>query len=59
MVRLHLKTSATQEKAKIDELSPKEKEMLESIVKVLGISVYVRPRKDGDLVAIRHGQIFK
>ena len=43
------------EKAKIDGLSQKEKEMLESIVKVLGISIYVRPHKDGDLVAIRHG----
>lgn len=30
-------------------------EMLESIVEVLGVTVYVRPHKNGDLVAIHHG----
>nr|MBC8357611.1 hypothetical protein [Candidatus Aminicenantes bacterium] len=43
------------EEEKIDGLSPAEKETLESIAQVFGITVYVRPRKDGDLVAIRHG----
>ncbi len=40
---------------KIDGLSPAEKEMLESIVEVLGVTVYVRPHKNGDLIAIHHG----
>lgn len=43
------------EEEKIDGLSPAEKETLESIAQVFGITVYVRPRKNGDLVAIRHG----
>lgn len=43
------------EDAKIEGLSPDEKETLESIAQVFGISVYVRTRKDGDLIAIRHG----
>jgi len=43
------------EEEKIDGLSPVEKETLESIAQVFGITVYVRTRKDGDLVAIRHG----
>ncbi len=43
------------EEEKIDGLSPAEKETLESIAQVLGIAVYVRPRKNGNLVAIRHG----
>lgn len=40
---------------KIEGLSPVEKETLESIAQVFGITVYVRTRKDGDLVAIPHG----
>jgi len=43
------------EAEKIDGLSPVEKETLESIAQVFGITVYVRTRKDGDLVAIHHG----
>jgi hypothetical protein len=43
------------EEEKIEGLSPVEKETLESISQVFGITIYVRPRKDGDFVAIRHG----
>lgn len=43
------------EEEKIEGLSPVEKETLESIAQVFGITVYVRTRKDGNLVAIRHG----
>ncbi|MBE0461732.1 MAG: transposase family protein [Candidatus Aminicenantes bacterium] len=37
------------------ELSPEEKETLEDIAGVLGITVYVRTHKEGKLVAINHG----
>jgi hypothetical protein len=53
--RPKLSDKKKQEEEKINGLSPAEKETLESIAQVFGITVYVRPRKDGDLVAIRHG----
>jgi hypothetical protein len=37
------------------ELSPEEKETLEDIAGVFGITVYVRTHKKGELVAINHG----
>jgi len=43
------------DEAQLDGLSLDEKETLESIAQVFGITVYVRTRKDGDLIAIRHG----
>jgi len=43
------------EDVKIEGLSPEEKDMLESIAQVLGITVYIRTRRDGDLIAVRHG----
>jgi hypothetical protein len=42
------------EKEQIDGLTPVEKETFESIAQVFGITVYVRTKKDGDLVAF-HG----
>ena len=57
LARYRSKPSEEKEKedVKIEGLSPEEKETLESIAQVFGITVYVRTRKDGDLVAIRHG----
>jgi hypothetical protein len=37
------------------ELSPEEKETLENIASVFGITVYVRTHKEGKLMAINHG----
>jgi hypothetical protein len=39
----------------LQELSPEEKETLEDIAGVFGITVYVRTHKGGKLVAINHG----
>jgi hypothetical protein len=39
----------------LQELSPEEKETLEDIAGVFGITVYVRTHKEGKLVAINHG----
>jgi len=42
-------------KKELQELSPEEKETLEDIAGVFGITVYVRTHKKGELVAINHG----
>lgn len=42
-------------KSKPDELSPMERETLEAISQALGIKVYVRTRRGGELVAVHHG----
>jgi len=57
LARYRPKSSNKEEKKgeKIEGLSPVEKKTLESIAQVFGVTVYVRTRKDGDLVAIRHG----
>ncbi|MFQ5976425.1 MAG: transposase family protein [Candidatus Hydrothermarchaeales archaeon] len=40
---------------KEDELSPVEREVLEGISQSFGINVYVRTRKNGELIAVNHG----
>jgi len=47
----------TQEKSsdQLEELSPVEKETLEGLSQAFGIKIYVRTRKGGELIALRHG----
>jgi len=42
-------------KDKLDELSSVERETLEAISQAFGITVYIRSRRGGDLVAVNHG----
>lgn len=39
----------------LEGLSSVERETLETILQVFGINVYVRTRKGGELIAVRHG----
>ena len=47
----------TQEKSsdQLEELSPVEKETLEGLSQAFGTKIYVRTRKGGELIALRHG----
>lgn len=39
----------------LEDLSPVEREVLEGLSQALGIKVYVRARKDGELISLHHG----
>lgn len=47
----------TQEKSsdQLEELSAGEKETLEGLSQAFGVKIYVRTRKDGELIALHHG----
>ena len=47
--------SHTRRQDQLEELSPVEKETLEGLSQAFGTKIYIRTRKGGELIALRHG----